>query len=245
MVIYPEKLQILEKSYEIDYLISPKMTSSVRIKGGKVLIKLSRYTMGFQRERIIRKFLKWAERRLAKFKEDAFIKPVYENGGRIVTHNKVYELNVRIVPGDHSRAVLKNDYVLEVKISDIFARLNPGKIKSKIQFLAEKLIMKDQTPYLEEILLELNQLYFQEELKSCRFKRTNSRFGSCSSKRNINIALRLLFAPREVFRYVCIHELSHLKEMNHSKRFWAHVEAAMPDYKESEKWLRENGFMLG
>ena len=73
----------------------------------------------------------------------------------------------------------------------------------------------------------------------------NHRFGSCSSKRNINIAYRLLFAPREVFRYVCLHELAHLKEMNHSKRFWSLVAGAMPDYKGHEKWLRDSGFMLG
>ena len=244
-MIYPEKIEVGENIYHVAYEIAMRSTSSVKIRNGGIVIKLSRFTMGFQRDRIVRKFLRWAEKRLVKVGKDAFIKPVYENGGRIVTHNKVYELSVKVIPGDKSRIALKHGNILEIGISGLFVKLNPKKGNKTVQYLAEKLIMKDQLAYLKEVIGELNQLYFQEFLKFCRFKRTNSRFGSCSSKRNINIAFRLLFAPREVFRYVCVHELSHLKEMNHSVRFWAHVEAAMPNYKEAEKWLRDNGFMLG
>jgi len=50
----------------------------------------------------------------------------------------------------------------------------------------------------------------------------------------------LLFAPDEVIDYVCIHELAHLKERNHSPEFWKLVEGALPDYREKEKWLKEN-----
>jgi predicted metal-dependent hydrolase len=49
-----------------------------------------------------------------------------------------------------------------------------------------------------------------------------------------------LFAPKDVFDYICIHELAHLVEQNHSDKFWALVEKAMPDYMEKEKWLKEN-----
>jgi hypothetical protein len=48
-------------------------------------------------------------------------------------------------------------------------------------------------------------------------------------------------APDDILEYVCIHELAHLCEMNHSPRFWALVKKAMPDYKEKEKWLKANG----
>ncbi len=124
-------------------------------------------------------------------------------------------------------------------------KIDQGEMLKQIKALTEKIIMKDQTPYLIEVINELNQMYFQEKYNNVKFKRTSSRFGSCSSKRNINIAYRLLFAPREIFRYVCVHELAHLKEMNHSKRFWSIVEVAMPEYKNCEKWLKKNGMMLG
>jgi len=77
---------------------------------------------------------------------------------------------------------------------------------------------------------------------SIRTQRT--RWGSCSSKGNLNFNCLLGLAPVEVLDYVVVHELCHRKEMNHSPRFWAEVEAVLPDYRESKKWLKENGRML-
>ncbi len=67
-----------------------------------------------------------------------------------------------------------------------------------------------------------------------------TRFGSCSSKKNINFSCRLALYPYEAIEYVCVHELAHLKEMNHSKRFWKIVEEQLPDYK-SRKALLKRG----
>jgi len=67
-----------------------------------------------------------------------------------------------------------------------------------------------------------------------------TRWGSCTSKKNLNFTYRLALAPREVRDYVIVHELCHLRQMNHSKKFWSEVEAIMPSYKEQEKWLKEN-----
>jgi len=83
----------------------------------------------------------------------------------------------------------------------------------------------------------INQLYFQEEINNIRLKNNRSNWGSCSSDNNLNFSTRLLFAPFEVIKYVIVHELAHLKEMNHSAAYWAIVEEVMPDYKEKEKWL--------
>ncbi len=89
-----------------------------------------------------------------------------------------------------------------------------------------------------------NKTYFQEPIQNIRLKNNQSNWGSCSSKRNINLSSRLLFAPTEVLDYVIVHELAHLKEMNHSPRFWKIVYDVMPDYKEKEKWLSEHGGTL-
>ena len=89
-----------------------------------------------------------------------------------------------------------------------------------------------------------NRTYFQEPIQNIRLKNNQSNWGSCSSKRNINLSSRLLFAPTEVLDYVIVHELAHLKEMNHSPRFWKIVYDVMPDYKEKEKWLSEHGGTL-
>ena len=71
-----------------------------------------------------------------------------------------------------------------------------------------------------------------------------TRWGSCSSKGNLNFNWRLILAPEEVLDYVVVHELAHRREMNHSKAFYAIVESVLPDYRSARKWLRDNGQTL-
>lgn len=65
-----------------------------------------------------------------------------------------------------------------------------------------------------------------------------SRWGSCSRKGNLSFNWKLMMAPEAVIDYVVIHELAHLKEMNHSKRFWQLVAQHCPEWRECKKWLR-------
>jgi predicted metal-dependent hydrolase len=83
-------------------------------------------------------------------------------------------------------------------------------------------------------------------LRPSRIKISNAgkRWGSCSSRGNLNFAWRLVMAPLEVIDYVVVHELCHLREMNHSQQFWARVSSIMPDYEPRRKWLQENGRYL-
>jgi predicted metal-dependent hydrolase/predicted GIY-YIG superfamily endonuclease len=74
---------------------------------------------------------------------------------------------------------------------------------------------------------------------SYRFQR--GRWGSCSSKGNLNFNCMLILTNDEIIDYVIVHELCHRLEMNHSAVFWKHVEQILPDYIERRKWLKENG----
>lgn len=71
-----------------------------------------------------------------------------------------------------------------------------------------------------------------------------TRWGSCSSKGNLNFNCLLMLMPDKVLDYVVVHELCHLKQLNHSKKFWKEVERYMPDYPNYKKWLNENGGAL-
>lgn len=71
-----------------------------------------------------------------------------------------------------------------------------------------------------------------------------TRWGSCSSSGNLNFNWKLVMAPVEVMDYVIVHELCHMKELNHSSNFWALVGKVCPDYKNHRKWLKENGNKL-
>lgn len=68
-----------------------------------------------------------------------------------------------------------------------------------------------------------------------------TRWGSCSSKGNLNFNWRLILAPEAVLDYVVVHELAHRLEMNHSPAFWKIVEQVLPDYQERRRWLKEHG----
>lgn len=73
---------------------------------------------------------------------------------------------------------------------------------------------------------------------------TRSRWGSCSSRGKLMFSWRLVMAPPEILDYVVAHEVAHLKHLDHSARFWAQVEALMPDYAPRRAWLRTHGAAL-
>jgi predicted metal-dependent hydrolase len=70
---------------------------------------------------------------------------------------------------------------------------------------------------------------------------TKSRWGSCSQNGSLSFSWRLILAPEFVRDYVVAHEVAHLKEMNHSARFWAHVKILTPDVVRARQWLRDHG----
>lgn len=73
---------------------------------------------------------------------------------------------------------------------------------------------------------------------------TKSRWGSCSAKGNLNFSWRLVLAPAFVLDYLAAHEVAHLKEMNHSPRFWRLVHGVCPRTIEAERWLKRHGTEL-
>ena len=83
------------------------------------------------------------------------------------------------------------------------------------------------------------------DVKHVTVRNQRSRWGSCSAGGTISLNWRLVQTPDAVRDYIIYHELMHLREMNHSDRFWARVEEVCPWWRDAEKWLKRNGGLLG
>jgi predicted metal-dependent hydrolase len=83
------------------------------------------------------------------------------------------------------------------------------------------------------------------EVKQVTVRNQRSRWGSCSANGTISLNWRLVQTPDFVRDYIIYHELMHLREMNHSARFWARVEEVCPDWRTAERWIKRNGALVG
>ncbi|MFH0887549.1 MAG: SprT family zinc-dependent metalloprotease [bacterium] len=79
---------------------------------------------------------------------------------------------------------------------------------------------------------------------SIKITSAKTRWGSCSRGGRLNFTYRLIMLPQGAIDYIIVHELAHLKVMNHSARFWKIVLEFMPDYKERRRWIRKNSYLF-
>ena len=119
----------------------------------------------------------------------------------------------------------KQDLVKAVQDTEDFDENEVKALKARLKEII--------APILEHYSEKMGVSYDKFSINSAK-----SRFGSCSSKKTLNFSYRLMLYPYEAIEYVCVHELAHLREMNHSKKFWAIVEAYLPDYKARKKLLK-------
>ncbi len=160
----------------------------------------------------------------------------YTDGDELIINGKTYSINIIYKDKKHSSARLHGK-----SISLCIARsLSREEQNEHVSTLLSRCIGSERLPSLQKKIHELNDIYFNKKVGNISFKFNTSNWGSCSRAGNINISTRLLFAPDDVLEYVCIHELAHLIELNHSDRFWQLVQQAMPDYKKKIQWLNEN-----
>lgn len=186
----------------------------------------------------VNKHLEWAEnwiRDMLLKKPDLLKKyqvKAYENGHKLFVNGVQYVCEVVHSDKMEVQIKLKENNVLSIKVPVVY---NPTIHNEYIQKGLSKIIASRNYQQIVNRIYELNNIYFGEHIHDITIKYNKSNWGSCSRNRNINISSRVLFAPPDVQDYIFIHELTHLKEMNHSSRFWGIVKKIMPDYKEKEE----------
>ena len=123
---------------------------------------------------------------------------------------------------------------------------NHEKVKNR-QNSSQQEINLEQRKWLEDKIIEYAMRWesiMKVHANGFTIRDMKTRWGSCSSKGNLNFNCLLMLAPPEVLDYVVVHELCHRKQMNHSKAFWLEVEKVLPNYKEVRKWLKEEGSQM-
>jgi predicted metal-dependent hydrolase len=117
-----------------------------------------------------------------------------------------------------------------------FRRFRPfRKRRNRKEYLKNK---EQARTFVKEKLEHFNQFY-NLTWQRVSIRNQKRRWGSCSQKGNLNFNYKILFLPERCADYIIVHELCHLQEFNHSRRFWELVARAIPDYREMRKELRK------
>jgi predicted metal-dependent hydrolase len=109
-------------------------------------------------------------------------------------------------------------------------------LREGLKLLAKKILPERTYKLAQATGSSINRVYVKGQ---------KTRWGSCSSKTNINLNWHLIFLEEALIDYVIIHELMHLREMNHSPKFWSWVQHYYPNYKQAEKRIRQQEWMIG
>ena len=111
--------------------------------------------------------------------------------------------------------------------------LSPEQVKDACIQIYRLLAKRDLTDRVYDFSRQMSVMPY-----SVRVNNAKTRWGSCSAKRSLNFSWRLIMADDEVIDYVVVHELAHIREMNHSERFWGIVRGVLPDYQERRARLK-------
>lgn len=208
-----------------------KTLSLTVLKNGNVIVKAPIN----MRDEIINRFVEekqtWIREKLMTIKETQNKFEDIISGNKVMIYGNKY-------------SVLKSD-LKQIQTSDKFELFVPNKYEGEKQSKAIATWLKKLA---KKVLSE--RLAFIENrisLKSTSLKIGDSRgrWGSCNSYGNITLNYRVVMLPPMIIDYVIVHELCHLLELNHSKRFWENVSKFLPNYELQRKNIKEYGFLLG
>lgn len=190
--------------------------SYIQIKDQQVFVKVPKKANLESITKLVESKKDWILKNLEK--QEKVFKNEYSNGGKIKVLGNIY--TIQIVQNRNPKVCIngKNIYCN--------CENNEESIRNLID-LFYKSIAKDEVEAAMQHISSITGLNPQE----VNIKKLRATWGICSSKKTISINQNLMAYSRHAIEYVCLHEVCHLKYMNHSKDFWNMVEKYMPDYK--------------
>lgn len=132
-----------------------------------------------------------------------------------------------------------DDIIENFSFKDNQFLIRKSKIKDCENLFKDFYKYKGQKKIPERVKLYAAKMGLQP--KSIKVQELGNRWASCTSTRNLNFHWRCMMAPLSVLDYIVVHELAHLRHMNHSDAFWNEVDKVVPDYREKSEWLKFNG----
>lgn len=153
----------------------------------------------------------------------------FREGEEFFYLGKKYKL--KIVESQKEDLIFNNGFFLDRK------KVNKGKeiFRNWYKKQTYDMVVDKVNYFSKKVKLEFSQI----KISSSKIS-----WGSCNSKKELRFSWRLSMLPEGVIEYVIVHEIAHLKELNHSRKFWCLVESMLPEYKIQRKWLRENNHLF-
>lgn len=234
-----ETILVNGREYEVNIYLEIRNNARVSLGRSGVNIRIPLSLPREEMSRQIQEMKQWARKKLKETPLEIKRKgsKEYNDGDCLIVGKDEYLLMINYSDKQSSSArIWKNQISLSIS-----QNLSKEKQNKHVSVLLSRIVAQQQKPFITKRVQQLNKEHFCFNVNKIFLKYNQSNWGSCSSKGNINISTRLLFAPNDVVDYVIVHELAHLQENNHSSAFWQLVEKAVPDYKEKIKWLKDNG----
>jgi predicted metal-dependent hydrolase len=226
----PELPQAVPASFAIEFVrVRRARRYILRVRqDGTLRVTVPRGGSRREAEQFIRKHEKWIARERTRVRSES-PSPEWRDGTTILLRGTP----VRITVESHSRGqrVFYGERSLMVRDGTDVRRV----VESDLRDLARAELL----PRLRELAVVHNLT-----LGAVTVRNQRSRWGSCARNGNIALNFRLVQMPAHVCDYVLVHELMHIRQQNHSRRFWRLVEAACPEFRDAERWLRTIGRTL-
>jgi len=183
-------------------------------------------------ENFVRAQHTWIEKHMTEVR--AHIKTITEHENHVVIFGKTYHKTTGDMRGH-----------IGVTITDTTITITPvSATTTSIEKTLTQFLKSTATKYILPRTAQLAQM-MQIKYITISLKNQKTRWGSCSSRGNLNFNWRLVHCPPPVIDYVIIHELAHRREMNHSSHFWQVVAQFDPEYQKHRGWLKRQGMQLG